>query len=164
MLKLPKLLETDPRAQKIQDSLKLNLKPLWPQGRLKVPTLELATHLEKALSLSRRAGQLRGGLENIESFLRREQKGLQALKERSLAQDADRMSRLLIVSSDGSERFYRHCESLLVSHSDRLAGVRLNVPSQILGQKFFGKDAQVKVLLVSHKDFVIKALESLAET
>jgi hypothetical protein len=163
MLKLPKLLETDPRCQKIQDSLKLNLKPLWPQGRLKLPTLELNAPLEKALSLSRRAGQLRGGLESIEGFLRREQKGLQALKERSLAQDADRISRLLIVSSDGSERFYRHCESLLISHSDRLAGVRLNAASQLLGQKFFGKDAQVKVLLVSHKDFVIKALESLAE-
>ena len=71
MLKLPKLLETDPRAAKIEAGLIKNLGPVWSEGRLKVPTLELTRELEKALSLSRRAGQLRGGLENIESCLRR---------------------------------------------------------------------------------------------
>jgi hypothetical protein len=164
MLKLPKLLETDPRAAKIEAGLIKNLGPVWSEGRLKVPTLELTPELEKALSLSRRAGQLRGGLENIESCLRREQQGLDALKQRKLGQDGGRISRLLLMSSDGSERFYRHCESLLANYSDRLAGVRLNTNSQLLGHKFFGKDAQVKALLVSHKDFVIRALESLADS
>lgn len=164
MLKLPKLLEADSRADVIQAELGKNLKPLWSEGRLKVPTLELNPGLEKALSISRRAGQLRGGLENIESLLRREQQGLQALKNRKLAQDAGRMNRILLMSSDGSERFYRRCESLLTTHADRLFGIRLNIASQSLGQKFFGKDAQVKVVLVTHKDFVVKALESLADS
>jgi hypothetical protein len=164
MLKLPKSLEADARAVRIQEELSRNLKPLWSEGRLKVPTLELHLALEKSLSIARRAGQLRGGLENIESCLRREQQGLDALKKRQLAHDSGRISRLLLMSSDGSERFYRHCESLLSGHADRLTGIRLNAQSQVLGQKFFGKDAQVKVLLVSHKDFVIRALESLADS
>lgn len=164
MLKLPKSLEADARAVRIQQELTRNMKPLWSEGRLKVPTLELNLALEKALSISRRAGQLRGGLENIEACLRREQQGLDALKKRQLSQDSGRISRLLLMSSDGSERFYRHCESLLAGHGDRITGIRLNVPSQVLGQKFFGKDAQVKVLLVSHKDFVVRALESLADS
>ncbi|MEN9529921.1 MAG: hypothetical protein RI932_1794 [Pseudomonadota bacterium] len=164
MLKLPKSLEADARAVRIQEELTRNLKSLWSEGRLKVPTLDLNLALEKALSTSRRAGHLRGGLENIESCLRREQQGLEALKKRQLAQDSGRISRLLLMSSDGSERFYRHCESLISGHADRLIGIRLNVQSQVLGQKFFGKDAQVKVLLVSHKDFVIRALESLADS
>ncbi|NBX16387.1 MAG: hypothetical protein EBR09_03370 [Proteobacteria bacterium] len=164
MLKLPKSLETDARAPLIQTSLSKNLKPLWIEGRLKVPTLELSPALEKILSLSRRAGQLRGGLENIESCLRREKDGLDALKQRKLSQDSGRMSRILLMSSDGSERFYRHCESLLEVHSDRLIGIRLNIASQNLGQKFFGKDAQVKAVLVTHKDFVARALESLADS
>lgn len=164
MLKLPKLLEADARAEAIRARLAFNLKPLWSEGRLKVPTLELNPALEKVLSLSRRAGQLKGGLENIESCLRREQMGLNALKDRQLARDSGRMSRILLMSSDGSERFYRHCESLLTTHADRLTGVRLNIASQSLGQKFFGKEAQVKVVLITHKDFVIRALESLADS
>jgi len=164
MLKLPKSLEADERAALIHTSLSKNLKPLWSEGRLKVPTLELNSALEKALSTSRRAGQLRGGLESIEACLRREQQGLQALKNRKLAQDAGRVSRILLMSSDGSERFYRHCESLLELHADRLIGIRLNIASQNLGQKFFGRDAQVKAVLVTHKDFVVKALESLADS
>lgn len=163
MLKLPRSLEADTRAAVIQARLSKNLKRLWSEGRLEVPTLELNSGLEKALSVSRRAGQLRGGLENIESCLRREQQGLIALKQRQLAQDAGRVSRLLLMSSDGSERFYRRCEDLLTTHADRVLGIRLNIASQTLGQKFFGKDAQVKVVLLSHKDFVIRALEALAD-
>ncbi|NBO38890.1 hypothetical protein EBU99_09935 [bacterium] len=164
MLKLPKSLEAEPKASQIIERLNQNLRPLWSEGRLKVPTLELNSELEKALSISRRAGQLRGGLENIESCLRIELQGLEALKKRKLASDSGRISRLLLMSSDGSERFYRHCENLLSMHGDRLAGIRLNAASQVIGQKFFGKDAQVKALLVSHKDFVSRALESLAES
>ncbi|MFZ9519694.1 MAG: hypothetical protein ACO3A4_04380 [Silvanigrellaceae bacterium] len=164
MLKLPKSLEADERANQIRARLGKNLKRLWSEGRIEVPTLELNLGLEKALSLSRRAGQLRGGLENIEACLRREQQGLDALKSRKLAQDSGRISRILLMSSDGSERFYRHCEALLTEHADRLVGIRLNILSQNLGQKFFGKDAQVKAVLVTHKDFVSKALESLAES
>jgi hypothetical protein len=164
MLKLPKLLETDPRAAKINARLAQNLNPLWADGRLRVINLDLNPSLEKALWVARRAGHLRGGLENIESNLRREQQGLDSLKKRHLAQDAARMSRILIMSSDGSERFYRHCEALLSAHADRLVGIRLNVNSQALGQKFFGKDAQVKAVLVAHKDFVIRVLESLADS
>lgn len=163
MLKLPKLLETDPRSSQIVNNLTKDSKPLWIDGRLRVPTIDLTESLEKALSLSRRAGKLKGGLENIETHLRREKQGLDALKNRT-NQESGRISRLLLMTSDGSERFYRNCESLLSIHSDRLTGIRLNVHSQLLGEKFFGKNAQVKALLVSHKDFVIRALESLAES
>jgi len=166
MLKLPKLLESDDRAAVIEKRLTENSKLLWSGGTIKVPKLPLTTSMEKALSLSRRAGQLRGGLESIESTLGREKSGLLAVakKQKHKAESSHRLSRLLIMSSDGSERFYRHCEMLLSSHGDRMIGLQLDTQSQLIGQKFFGKDAQVKALLVSHKDFVVRVLESLAES
>jgi hypothetical protein len=166
MLKLPKSLESDLRAPAIEKCLTENSKLLWSGGEIRVPTLNLTTSMEKALSLSRRAGQLRGGLESIESMLGREQAGQRAMrkKQRQPQDNINRLSRLLIMSSDGSERFYRHCEMLLATHADRMIGIQLNTQSQLIGQKFFGKEAQVKALLVSHKDFVVRVLESLAES
>lgn len=166
MLKLPKSLESDARAKTIEKRLTENAKPLWSGGTIKVPKLVLTDAMEKALSLSRRAGQLRGGLESIEAALSREKTGLLAVakKQKQRAETANRLSRLLIVSSDGSERFYRHCEMLLSNHGDRMIGLQLDTQSQLIGQKFFGKEAQVKALLVSHKDFVVRVLESLAES
>jgi hypothetical protein len=166
MLKLPKSLESDERARVIEKRLTENSKLLWSGGTVRVPQLALTASMEKALSLSRRAGQLRGGLESIESTLGKEKSGLIAVARRQkLKTDPSaRLSRLLIMSTDGSERFYRHCEMLLSLHADRMIGLQLDAQSQLIGRKFFGKEAQVKALLVSHKDFVVRVLESLAES
>ncbi|MEY2986630.1 MAG: hypothetical protein RJB13_151 [Pseudomonadota bacterium] len=166
MLKLPKSLESDDRAAVIEKRLNENSILLWSGGTVRVPKLTLTASMEKALSISRRAGQLRGGLESIESTLRKEKSGLMAIakKQKQKVDSTARLSRLLIMSTDGSERFYRHCEMLLSLHADRMIGIQLNAQSQLIGQKFFGKEAQVKALLVSHKDFVVRVLESLAES
>jgi len=166
MLKLPKSLESDERVAVIEKRLTENSKLLWSGGTLRVPRLTLTTEMEKALSLARRAGQLRGGLESIESTLAREKSGLTAVakKQKQKTDGTARLSRVLIMSTDGSERFYRHCETLLSLHADRMIGIQLDAQSQLIGQKFFGKEAQVKALLVSHKDFVVRVLESLAES
>ena len=72
------------------------------------------------------------------------------------------MSRLLILSDDGAERFYRHVESLLRRHGPRLLAIRLDSSAEELGSAVFRPGALARLLLVTHKDAVAKALLSLA--
>lgn len=161
MLKLPKCLESDTRSAEVESVLSQDLRLLWQGGMLKVPHIRFQESLAASLAFSRRCGKLRGGLEAIETLLQREEAGLAALRKRGVgSQDAEsaRVSRLILMSDDGSERFYRSCESLLQRYKDRVLGCRLDVGSGILGPRFFGSNAAVKVVMVEHRDDVAKAL------
>jgi hypothetical protein len=102
------------------------------------------------------------GLENIDKILLNEKKGLSALFEKQGTAPPLRISRLLIAANDGSERFYRACEKTVLTHSNRLLFLCVDVPSVRLGEKLFGADRSVKAILVSDKDGVSNILLSLA--
>jgi len=103
------------------------------------------------------------GIENIEKILEQQKRGLDALNEKQGSQPARRMSRLLLVANDGSERLFRACESLLTKHGDRLLMIRFDVPSARMGEKIFGPDRGIKVLLVSDRDAVESVLFALVD-
>ena len=44
----------------------------------------------------------------------------------------DRLSRLLLFSNDGAERFYRNIEQALETHAPRLLGCLLNIDGEAL--------------------------------
>ena len=161
MLKLPREPRIEEKRAEIEKIFASGL-VLWKDGNLRVPFVESSECLDKALSFARRCGQLRGGLENIETLLQKEQAGLVALKHTQF--QGERASRLLLLSNDGSERFYRNCESLLIRYRNRILGCKINLTGASFGQKFFGKDAVVKVVMVSKKDFVGRVLIALAES
>lgn len=160
MQKLPKLLETDSNIKSFIVTLSRNFQtfPLWREGKQMVPLVEFSEDFRKSLAFARRCGTLQGGLESIESFLDDEEKGL-ALGRRP--EGESKISRLLLISNDGSERFYRHCESLLIRYTGRLVCLKINASSLILGQNFFGKEKAVKAMLVDRKDVMLKVLSSL---
>jgi hypothetical protein len=161
MLKLPRLLETETENQLLFHAMQKSFQVFSSDGTLKVPYVELSENLIQALAFARRCGTLRGGLESIETLLQTEEAGLASLRSRQKSKDPNRISRVLIFSNDGSERFYRHCEAVLLKYRSRVFGVKINADSSLLGKSFFGKEKAVKAMLVSRKDAVIKVLSAI---
>lgn len=160
--KWPKPIELDPRRQQLEALLAQDQRVLWDGGELRVAHLSLNPELEKTLIFLHQIHQLERGLENIERVLTKEKKGLSMLHERQGGPPAPRISRLLIIADGGSERFYRNCERVLKEHKERLLGVRLSLAaSPLLMEELFGQDALAKLLLISHRDAVTRALWSL---
>ncbi len=158
MQKLPRSLETDTEFQLLFHNLQKSFQVFSPDGTIKVPSVELSDKLIHALAFARRCGSLRGGLESIETLLQTEEAGLVAIRAKQKQKDPNRISRVLLFSNDGSERFYRHCDALLLKYKSRVFGIKINASSTLLGKTFFGKEKAVKAMLVTRKDAVIKVL------
>jgi hypothetical protein len=157
--RLPRAIEIDPHRAAIEAALARDARPLWPGGTLPVAHVPVEPSFERALAAAQEAHQLARGLEQAEALLASEQKGLDALRERQGTALADRTSRLLVVASDGSERFYRQVERLLLRHADRLLGLRLEAPFEQLA--LFGREALVRAVLVTDRDGVTDVLRAL---
>lgn len=102
-------------------------------------------------------------MEKIEKALDQQGEGFQSLARRGTPSTPTETVRLLLLSNDGSQRFYRLAERLAKRHNPWLGIVVLNLPSQELGLQFFGPNAAVKALLLDHKDWVCRFLESWLE-
>lgn len=163
-LKLPRQVESDPRRQAIEDLLAKDRRALWDGGKTLVSHIDFTPALEQALERALNERQIERGLENIEKVLYAQKKGIDALRDRDGSAPASRVSRLLVIPDGSPERFYRNCESVLYNHADRVLGLRVNVPFERFGQKLFGKDALIKVLLVSERESVSNVLFSLVKT
>ncbi len=162
--RLPRALEVDVRAPAVEAALAADARPLWPQGTVAVAHLPLTDVLARALTGAALRGAVEQGLEGIEGRLRSEQRGLDALRARPGAQaaGAPRVSRLLLLANDGSQRFYRDAEALLRRYEARLLGLRLDVPGEWLGLTALGRDALARALLVDDRDAVTALLLALA--
>lgn len=101
------------------------------------------------------------GLEGAERALATEARGLARVDRRTGVERGGRVSRLLVLADDGSERFYRTVESLLRRHAPRVLALRLSVDEAALGRLLFGRDEVARLLLVEHKDAVSAVLLAL---
>ena len=72
-----------------------------------------------------------------------------------------RMSRLLLISNDGSPRFYREVESLLNKHGDRVWCCRLTATAEELGSLTI-KGTAAKALLIEDRKALAVFLGNLA--
>jgi hypothetical protein len=160
--RLPKAVEADPRAVRIAARLAADPQPLRPDGSLRIATIPLDAALADALRSARTANRVRRGLESIAAALDAEAHGLAQVDRESGVARGARLSRLLFVTNDGADRFYRHVETLLVRHAARVQGLRLDASAAELGALLFGPDAIARVVLLEHKDAVAAALFSIA--
>lgn len=163
-LSMPKLVEADPRAQKLFRGLISLSQPLRPVGDVCVPTVPFSTALEKALQVAHRAGQLVRSLEDAETRLAAENRGLDLVDQRNGVSRGKRISRLLVLADDGTDRFYRQVEKLLRQHGPRVLALRLEVKAETLGQLLFGPGQRVLLLLLNHKAAVSATLLALVES
>ena len=137
--------------------------PLWDGGEARAPAIELHPALEAALHAARVARRVVRGLEQARAALSAQQRGLAVVDDRTGQPRRGRVSRLLVLSDDGAERFYRQVDQLLAQHAPRVLAVRVRADEHALGAPFFGPDQVARLLMVDHKEAVAKALGAIAD-
>ena len=155
-MKLPKQLATEGVEAAVRAALEKKSIELYSDSQIRIPVLELSTVLRQHIFYARSLGELGIGLEAIEKALANELRGLQ----KNNAQ-GDRVARLLIVTNDGSSRFYRTLEFLQKRQGGRLMICRLDVDSGVMGDILGLKDKQVKAVLLTTKRSVVNVFKSL---
>lgn len=154
-------MDGDPRADGLLKGLAANAVALWQGGVFEAASVTLGSELKIALQRANQTGFLVRGLESAERRLGEEEQGLRLL--RGEADAGVRISRLVLVTNDGSERFYRNVESLLRRHGLRIAAIRLDVDEHDLGELLFGPERVTRLVMVDHKSAVAEVLVAIAE-
>ena len=160
-MRLPRELEADGAAGTIRQVLMVSTVQLWSGSDLSVPMITMDDPLKKVLQRANIRGHVRCGLEAISDRLERERRGIAHLRESKGLPTGDRVSRLLLISSDGAQRFYRHIEHLLQLHAPRLLACMLDMDGNALGSVITGKERQIKVIMAEHKEAVSEILRAL---
>lgn len=163
VLRLPKEVESAPGGARLARQLVTRALPLWEGGGLRVPQAELSSGIKVALQSAYSASRIARGFEGAERVLASEQQGLSNVDRKTGVERGGRVSRLLVLSNDGSERFYREVELLLRRHAPRVLALRLAADEHVLGELLFGPGRVARLLLVEHKDAVSAILLALAK-
>ena len=155
-MKLPKQLETENFEAGIRAALEKESIELCADSIISIPVLHLNPELQRQIFSAKSLGELVVGSRAVEKTLENELRGLQNVNNQS-----DRVSRLLIVTNDGSPRFYRQLEFLHKNQGERVLICRLDIDSTLMGDILGLKDKQVKAILLNRKDSVVNVLKSL---
>lgn len=162
LLRLPRMVESNPRGPHVLRRLTACTRPLWSKGEIEVPVATLGPELREVLRKAHHAEQVVRGLEAAERTLSAEERGLRLADRHSGVSRGDRISRLLLLADDGAERFYRRVETLLRRHSPRVLAIRLDVNAADLGEALLGASRLARLLLLTHKEAVGAALLAVA--
>ena len=160
-MRFPRQLEADGSAEIIRGELMARTSKLWAGSEIDVPVITLSEPIKIALKQARLRGRIRFGFEPILQKLASEKRGITNVREQTDAPYGDRISRLLLFSNDGAERFYRHIEQILEAHAPRLLCCLLDIDGGALGELFTGKGSSIKIIMAEHKDVVSNVLRAL---
>jgi len=163
LYRLPKGIASDPRAELLLRTLATATHRIWPGSPACAPEANLSEALLEALLTVHRAGRVVRSLENAQAVLTGEAHGQGLADRRAGTTRGKRISRLLVFTNDGAERFYRQIASLLERHGPRLVAVRLMVDAETLGKVLFGKGRAARLLMIDHKEAVGAVLLALAD-
>ncbi len=150
-LRLPRDLEADPVLADVRAALQADVRPLWAGATFAVPVIPLTSAVRTAIAALGASGRLVRGLEAAAAMLAAEQRGLAALAEDVRRRQGARVSRVLLVTDDGAERFYRQVERLALGYAPRVLVCRLACTSEALGELAFGAGAVAKLVASGHK-------------
>ena len=155
-MELPKQLVKENVEADVLAALERESIELCDGSEISIPVLELTLELRQQIFYAKTLGEMTIGYEPIEKRLLHELRGLQKVDNH-----AERVSRLLLVTNDGSRRFYRELEFLRKKQGERVMICRLDVSSVIMGGILGLKDTPVKALLLNRKKSVVNVLRSL---
>jgi hypothetical protein len=161
-LRLPRDVESDPCHDDVRRVLAARTRKLWSGGTLEVVVVPLTESLRAVLQAPPTAGLLQRGLEAATATLAAGQRGLDALPPAVTDRQGQRVSRLLLVTNDGAERFYRQVERLALTHAPRVLVCVIDCDSLVLGTLLYGPDAVAKLVLTGHKTATTAILRALA--
>lgn len=155
-MKLPKQLGKEDLEEGVQAALEKESTQLYDDSNIYIPVLKLNPELRKQIFYAKFQDELIVGSRDIEKYLKNELHGLKKVNNLS-----DRVSRVLIVTNDGSPRFYRQLEFLHKEQGGRVLICRLDVDSVLMGNILELKEKQVKAVLLNRKESVVNVLKSL---
>lgn len=155
-MKLPKQLEKEKVESDVRAVLEKESIELCSDSNIYIPVLKLNPKLREQIFRAKFLGELIVSYSAVEKALENELHGLQNVNNQS-----DRISRLLIVTNDGSPRFYRQLEFLRKKQGERVLICRLDIDSNLMGTLLELKDKQVKAVLLNRKESVVNVLKSL---
>jgi hypothetical protein len=155
-MELPKQLATEHVESDVRAALERESIELCGGSEISIPVLHLTPELRKQIFCAKSLGEVTFGYEAIEKALANELRGLQKVDSQS-----DRVSRLLVVTNDGSPRFYRELQFLHKKQGGRVMICRLDCDSVSMGNILGLKDRQVKAVLLNRKTSVVNVLKSL---
>lgn len=161
-LRLPKLIESDPRAPQLLHNLATHTRLLWRDSEIAIPVASLTMELAEALRNTYSAGRVVRSLERAERVLAAEERGLRMADRQSGVARGVRVSRLLLLANDGAERFYRQVEALLHRCGPRILAVMIEIDERGLGELLFGPDRVARLLMLEHKQAVGAVLLAMA--
>lgn len=162
-IRLPRQLEVSGHDATILRVLQERTATLWPGGTREVSRVIMSEALHRELRFAALSRRMIMGLEAISEKLTTEARGIRALSARSETPQGERVSRLILCSRDGSERFYRRLEGLLLAQEHRVLGCLLDADSASLGAAMPGGGHRpVKVAMAEHKDAVSSILCAIA--
>jgi len=161
MIRLPRELEAEGIAEAILQVLASHTLQLWSGSDLRISMITMGTPLKRILRQANLNGRTRCGLEAISEKLEGEKRGIDHLREDKGLSGGDRISRLLLVSNNGAERFYRRIEGLLQLHAPRLLCCILDIDGNTLGSVITGQEKQIKIIMAEHKETVSNILRTL---
>ncbi|MCC6767089.1 MAG: hypothetical protein IT293_20735 [Deltaproteobacteria bacterium] len=160
--RLPRAVEASPRAEAVRAALRADARPLRTGGALAVAHVPMTATLRSMLATLGAAGRLVRGLETAEEALAGERRGLAALPEEIRRRQGSRVSRVLVMSADGADRFHRQVERLVLAHAPRVVACRVDCTSAELGAAAFGPGEVAKLVLSGRKAAAVALLEALA--
>ncbi len=160
-IRLPKLVEAAPTGAAVLEKLKKSSKKLWKDGIIEVPMCPFNESIKSALVEAHKNNRIGRGFETADRNLSKEAKGLKLADSKSEVKRGERVSRLIILSNDGAERFYRKIESLLLKHGPRVLAMVVDADSSELGGLVYGPERLTKLLLIEHKEAVAQILLSV---
>jgi hypothetical protein len=162
LLPLPREIESDPCHLAVAEALRRRPRLLWAGGTVVAPVVALTAALRAALTAPETRARLRRGLEAAEAALAAEARGLASLSEADTRRQGGRVSRLLLISNDGAERFYRRVEHVVLAHASRVLACMIDADSATLGTLLYGGDAVAKLLLTERKTAAVAILRAIA--
>lgn len=160
--RLPRSLVDQPLAEGLVAQLARRARPLWSGATHTLVDVAFRGELRVVLEAANDAGRIVRGLESAARALQAEARGQALADRRSRTPRGARVSRLLFLSNDGAERFYRAVDSLLREHEGRVLAFGLDADAASLGAALFGDGAMARLLLVDHKEPVADALLAIA--
>jgi hypothetical protein len=164
MAKLPKSLLAHPKRVALEALLAERSAPLRAEGTQNAARVPFDDGFRQALKVALGTTRVMQGLELMAELLAKEQKGLKLVQEKTGQAPPARASRLLILASDGSDRFYREAERLLARHGDRLLAMVVEATGEELGAAYSSKDKAVKALMINDRDAMALFLGAYADS
>jgi hypothetical protein len=160
---MPRILIAEERSEALAEDWVRRVGLAVDEGHPRFPRYPFARTIRDGLFEARRARRVIRGLEGAESTLETEEAGLSRAAATRPDPVRSRISRLLIIASDGSPRFYRNVERLRERFETRLEVLTLDCDETALGEAVFGADRRARALMIDHKDAVSRFLTIICD-